>query len=102
MSATVTVGFAPASAPAISARLVAAPAAASGAQKRAETRYSDIFGTPEPAMVLYTVAALARRLGVPFRSGGSLTASKVPDAQAAYESVFSLMYTIPDSRRSAT
>ena len=31
------------------------------------------FGTPEPALVLYAVAALARRLGVPFRSGGSLT-----------------------------
>ena len=30
------------------------------------------FGTPEPAIVLYTIAALARRLGVPFRSGGSL------------------------------
>ena len=43
------------------------------------------FGTPEPALVLYTVAALARRLGVPFRSGGSLCASKLPDAQAAYE-----------------
>ena len=41
------------------------------------------FGTPEPAIVLYTMAALARRLGVPFRSGGSLTASKLPDAQAA-------------------
>ena len=25
------------------------------------------FGTPEPAIVLYTIAALARRLGVPFR-----------------------------------
>ena len=44
------------------------------------------FGTPEPTLVLYTVAALARRLRVPFRSGGSLTASKLPDAQAAYES----------------
>ncbi|MEX0753687.1 MAG: trimethylamine methyltransferase family protein [Actinomycetota bacterium] len=44
------------------------------------------FGTPEPALVLYSLAALARRLGVPFRSGGSLTASKLPDAQAAYES----------------
>jgi trimethylamine--corrinoid protein Co-methyltransferase len=44
------------------------------------------FGTPEPALVLYTLAACARRLGVPFRSGGGLTASKVPDAQAAYES----------------
>lgn len=52
------------------------------------------FGTPEPALVLYTVAALARRLGVPFRSGGSLSASKLPDAQAAYESASTLLPTI--------
>ena len=52
------------------------------------------FGTPEPAIVLYTCAALARRLGVPFRSGGALTASKVPDAQAAYESASTLIPTI--------
>ena len=52
------------------------------------------FGTPEPAIVLYTVAALARRLGVPFRSGGSLCASKLPDAQAAYESASTLIPTI--------
>ena len=45
------------------------------------------FGTPEPALILYTVAALARRLGVPFRSGGNLCASKIPDAQAASESI---------------
>lgn len=52
------------------------------------------FGTPEPALVLYTVAALARRLGVPFRSGGSLTSSKLPDAQAAYESANTLQPTV--------
>jgi len=52
------------------------------------------FGTPEPALVLYALAALARRLNVPFRSGGSLTASKVPDAQAAYESANTLQPTI--------
>jgi trimethylamine--corrinoid protein Co-methyltransferase len=52
------------------------------------------FGTPEPALVLYTMAALARRLGVPFRSGGSLCASKVPDAQAAYESAATLIPTV--------
>jgi trimethylamine--corrinoid protein Co-methyltransferase len=52
------------------------------------------FGTPEPAIVLYAMAALARRLGVPFRSGGSLTASKIPDAQAAYESANTLQPTI--------
>jgi trimethylamine--corrinoid protein Co-methyltransferase len=44
------------------------------------------FGSPEPTLVLYIAAALARRLGVPFRSGGGLCASKIPDAQAAYES----------------
>jgi trimethylamine--corrinoid protein Co-methyltransferase len=52
------------------------------------------FGTPEPAIVLYTIAALARRLGVPFRSGGSLSASKIPDAQAAYESAATLLPTV--------
>jgi trimethylamine---corrinoid protein Co-methyltransferase len=52
------------------------------------------FGTPEPALVLFTMAALARRLGVPFRSGGSLTASKAPDAQAAYESAATLLPTL--------
>jgi trimethylamine--corrinoid protein Co-methyltransferase len=51
------------------------------------------FGTPEPAMVLYVMAELARRLGVPFRSGGSLCGSKVPDAQAASESANTLIPT---------
>ena len=48
------------------------------------------FGTPEPSLVLYAAAALARRLGVPFRSGGGLCASKIADAQAAYESANTL------------
>ena len=52
------------------------------------------FGTPEPALVLFAMAALARRLGVPFRSGGSLCASKVADAQAAYESAATLIPTV--------
>jgi trimethylamine---corrinoid protein Co-methyltransferase len=52
------------------------------------------FGTPEPALAMYTLAALARRLGVPFRSGGNLTASKLPDAQAAYESAMTMNPTI--------
>lgn len=52
------------------------------------------FGTPEPALVLYTMAQLARRLGVPFRSGGSLTGSKIPDAQAASESANTLLPTV--------
>ena len=49
------------------------------------------FGTPEPNLVLSAAAQLARRLKLPFRSGGSLCASKLPDAQAAYESANSLM-----------
>jgi len=52
------------------------------------------FGTPEPALMLFVMAALARRLGVPFRSGGNLTASKVPDAQAAYESAATFQPTM--------
>jgi trimethylamine--corrinoid protein Co-methyltransferase len=52
------------------------------------------FGTPEPALVLFVVAQLARRLGVPFRSGGALCASKLPDAQAAYESANTLQATV--------
>jgi len=48
------------------------------------------FGTPEPTLVLLAAAQLVRRLGVPFRSGGALCSSKLPDAQAAYESAQSL------------
>ena len=52
------------------------------------------FGTPEPALTLLALAQIARRLGVPFRSGGNLTASKVPDAQAAYESAATFQPTL--------
>ncbi len=52
------------------------------------------FGTPEPTIVIGVAAQLARRLGLPFRSGGSLCTSKVPDAQAAYETAQSLWPTV--------
>ncbi|KXF76907.1 trimethylamine methyltransferase [Paramesorhizobium deserti] len=52
------------------------------------------FGTPEPSLVSYGAAHLARRLGLPFRTGGSLCASKLPDAQAAYESANTLNSTM--------
>jgi trimethylamine--corrinoid protein Co-methyltransferase len=52
------------------------------------------FGTPEPTLVISAAAQLARRLKLPFRSGGSLCASKVPDAQAAYESANTLNATV--------
>ena len=52
------------------------------------------FGTPEPQLVIYIVAALARRLGVPFRSGGGLSSAKIPDAQAAYEAANTLQHAM--------
>ncbi|NNC78559.1 MAG: trimethylamine methyltransferase family protein [Acidimicrobiales bacterium] len=52
------------------------------------------FGTPEGGLAIYVMAELARRVGVPFRSGGQFTASKHPDAQAAYESANSLLPTM--------
>ncbi len=48
------------------------------------------FGTPEAAHITYGAGQLARRLGLPYRSGGGFTGSKLPDAQAAYESANSL------------
>ncbi len=52
------------------------------------------FGTPEPSLVSYGAAQLARRLGLPFRTGGSLCGAKIPDAQAAYESANTLNSTV--------
>ncbi len=52
------------------------------------------FGTPEPSLVSYGAAQLARRLGLPFRTGGSLCGSKVPDAQAAHESANTINMTL--------
>ncbi len=48
------------------------------------------FGTPEASKILYGAGQLARRMGLPFRSGGSLCGSKLPDAQAAYETANTL------------
>jgi trimethylamine---corrinoid protein Co-methyltransferase len=52
------------------------------------------FGTPEAALAIYGAAQLARRMNMPFRTGGSLCASKIPDAQAAYESAQTLIPTM--------
>lgn len=52
------------------------------------------FGTPEAALAISGAGQLARRLGLPFRTGGSLCASKLPDAQAAYESAQTITPTV--------
>lgn len=52
------------------------------------------FGTAEDALALYAGAQMARRYGIPYRSGGNFTASRVPDAQAGYESASTIWPTI--------
>ena len=52
------------------------------------------FGMPEPVISNYVIGQLARRAGLPLRCGGSLTASKIEDGQAAYESADSMHSTM--------
>lgn len=52
------------------------------------------FGMPEPVMSNYVIGQLARRLELPMRCGGSLTAAKLPDTQAAFESADSMHSTV--------
>ena len=48
------------------------------------------FGTPEASHITYGAGQIARRLGLPYRSAGGFCGSKLPDAQAAYETSNSL------------
>jgi trimethylamine--corrinoid protein Co-methyltransferase len=48
------------------------------------------FGTPEGAWAMAIGAQLARRYNLPYRGSGSLNTSKVADAQAAYETMWTL------------
>lgn len=48
-------------------------------------------GTSELALMNFMIGQLARRYGVPWRSSGMLTGSKICDAQAAYESAFNML-----------
>lgn len=48
------------------------------------------FGTPEAAQITLGAGQLARRLNLPYRSAGAFCGSKLPDAQAAYETANSL------------
>jgi len=50
-----------------------------------------MFGTPESQLALFASAQMARRYKLPFRSGGMFASSKIPDAQAAYESVMTML-----------
>ncbi len=52
------------------------------------------FGTPEGSKIIFGAARLARRLGVPYHGMGALTASKLPDAQAAYEGALTMQSSL--------
>jgi trimethylamine--corrinoid protein Co-methyltransferase len=54
---------------------------------------SPSFGTPESAIGLLCTGQIARSFGLPFRSGGGLNSSQTVDAQAAYESLMTMLPT---------
>jgi trimethylamine--corrinoid protein Co-methyltransferase len=54
---------------------------------------SPSFGTPESGIGLLCTGQLARQFGLPFRTGGGLNSSQTCDAQAAYESLMTLLPT---------
>jgi trimethylamine--corrinoid protein Co-methyltransferase len=56
---------------------------------------SPSFGTPESAIGLLCTGQIARRLGLPWRSGGGgLTSSQTVDAQSAYEALMTMFPTM--------
>lgn len=54
---------------------------------------SPMFGTPESGLGLLCTGQIARHFGLPFRTGGGLTSSQVPDAQAGYEALMTMLPT---------
>ena len=52
------------------------------------------FGMPEAAKTVLAAGQLARRLGIPFHTVGSLTSSKIPDSQAQQEGTMSLIMAV--------
>jgi trimethylamine--corrinoid protein Co-methyltransferase len=54
---------------------------------------SPSFGTPESGLGVLCTGQIARHFGLPWRGGGALNASQTVDAQAAYESLMTLLPT---------
>ncbi len=52
------------------------------------------FGNPEGAKLVLAAGQLARRLGVPFHTVGSLSASKLPDGQSQQEGAYGLIMSV--------
>jgi trimethylamine--corrinoid protein Co-methyltransferase len=53
-----------------------------------------VFGSPESQLALLASSQMADYYNLPFRSGGMFASSKVSDAQAAYESVMTMLPTV--------
>ncbi|MEK9810054.1 MAG: trimethylamine methyltransferase family protein, partial [Candidatus Nanopelagicales bacterium] len=51
------------------------------------------FGTPESAIGLLCTGQIARHFNLPFRTGGGMNSAQLPDAQAAFETLMTLMPT---------
>ena len=52
------------------------------------------FGTPENNLAMFAGGQMARYYKLPYRSGGNFTASRIPDAQAGYESATTMWATM--------
>ncbi len=68
------------------------PVVFGGASSNAEMRSGALsIGSPEMALNAASTAQMARFYNLPTRSGGAVCDAKAPDAQAAYESMMSLL-----------
>ncbi|MGB0384157.1 MAG: trimethylamine methyltransferase family protein [Ardenticatenaceae bacterium] len=52
------------------------------------------FGTAENTLAFFAGSQMARHYQIPYRSGGNYTASRIPDAQAGYESANTMLATV--------
>lgn len=52
------------------------------------------FGSPEAGLMVLAAGQLARRLGVPLHTVGTLSASKVPDGQSQQEATWGLLMSM--------
>ncbi|MEM7598235.1 MAG: trimethylamine methyltransferase family protein [Pseudomonadota bacterium] len=52
------------------------------------------FGTPEAGLMVLGAGQLARRLGVPLHTVGTLSSSKLPDGQSQQEATWGLMMSL--------
>ncbi len=52
------------------------------------------FGTPEAGLMVLAAGQLARRLGVPLHTVGTLSSSKIPDAQSQQEACWGLLMSM--------